>query len=145
MNPLLQQSQPQLHGCVANAHGVYNNLPSRAPNQTGAYDVPETPGTAALDRPQWLPPGSGLSGATANTYLGQDRTQISGYALSVNGEYTQVFNGVSDNMGPPADVSQLQNDYQGSVLFELPGGANLGQVNNMLFVAPSALPCPHSG
>jgi RHS repeat-associated protein len=44
--------------CKVNAHGVYNDLPTRAPNQQGAYGVPETPGTAAIDRSQWLPAGS---------------------------------------------------------------------------------------
>lgn len=89
--------------------------------------------------------GSGLSGAAGNSYLGKCRMQISGYALNANGEYTQVFYGMVDNMGPPADVTQLQNDYPNSVLFELPGGPNLGEVNNMLFVQPSALPCAHAG
>ena len=145
VNPLLQQSPPQLHGCIANAHGVYNNLPTTNPDKPGAYGVPETPGGGDIDRTQWVPLGSGLSGAAANSYLGKYRMQISGYALNANGEYTQVFNGVVDNMGPPNSVQNLQTDYPNSVLFELPGGPNLQGVNNMLFVQPSSLPCAHAG
>lgn len=129
--------------CTSNAHGVYNNLPTTHPNQPGAYGVPETPGTAAIDRSQWLPPGSNMTGVQANTYINQYRSQISGYVPNGQGGYTQVFNGVSDNIGPPSSATFLENTYPGRVLFELPGGPNLGNVNGMQFQIPSAMSCPN--
>jgi hypothetical protein len=106
--------------------------------------VPETPGTAAIDRSQFLPAGSSSwSSARANAYLNQYRTQISGYVPNGSGGYTQVFSGVSDNMGPQSGVDALENAYPGRVLFELPGGSDLGNVNNMQFHVPAALGCPH--
>lgn len=130
--------------CTTNAHGVENNLPTRAPNRAGAYGVPETPGTAAIDRSQWLPPGSSSwTSAQANAYINQYRTQISGYIPNGNGGYIQVFNGVSDNMGPASGVAALIQRYPGRVLFELPGGQDLGNVNGMQFQVPSAMTCPN--
>ncbi len=130
--------------CTTNAHGVENNLPTRAPNRAGAYGVPETPGTAAIDRSQWLPPGSSSwTSAQANAYINQYRTQISGYIPNGNGGYIQVFNGVSDNMGPASGVAALIQRYPGRVLFELPGGQDLGNVNGMQFQVPSTMTCPN--
>ncbi len=136
---------PKMKDCPpTNAHGVQNNLPTRAPNQAGAYGVPETPGTAAIDRSQWLPPGSSnWTSAQANAYINQYRSQISGYVPNGSGGYTQVFNGVSDNMGPASGVANLITKYPSRVLFELPGGKDLGNVNNMRFRVPSKMPCPH--
>lgn len=125
------------------AHGVQNNLPTRAPNRPGSYGVPETPGTAAIDRAQWLPAGSKMTSAQANAYINQYRSQISGYVPNGSGGYTQVFNGVSDNMGPASGVANLIAKYPSRVLFELPGGKDLGNVNNMRFRVPSKMPCPH--
>lgn len=135
---------PKMKDCPpTNAHGVRNNLPTRAPNRDGAYGVPETPGTAAIDRSQWLPSGSNMTGAQANAYISQYSNQISGYVPNGNGGYTQVFNGVSDNINA-SGVSKLLSRYPGRVLFELPGGKDLGNVNNMRFRVPSKMPCPHS-
>jgi hypothetical protein len=133
----------QMKTCTSNAHGVENNLPTRAPNQTGAYGAPETPGTAAIDRSQWLPAGSTMTSAQANAYINQYRSQISGYVPNGQGGYTQVFNGVSDNMGPASGVAALLQRYPGRVLFELPGGQDLGNVNGMQFQIPSAMSCPN--
>jgi len=130
--------------CTANAHGVMNNIPTRAPNRPGAYGVPETPGTAAIDRSQWLPPGiSNLSSAQQNAYINQYRNQISGYVPNGSAGNDQVFNGVSDNMGPASGVANLLQRYPGRVLFELPGGQDLGNVDGMQFQLPSAMGCPH--
>ena len=127
-----------------NAHGIYNNIPtSPHPNKPGAFGVPETPGTAAIDRSQWLPSGSNMTGAQANAYIKKFRSQISGYVPNGQGGYTQVFNGVSDNIGPASGVANLTAKYPGRVLFELPGGKDLGNVNNMRFRVPSKMPCPH--
>ena len=134
----------QMQTCTVNAHGVENNLPTRAPNQNGAYGVPETPGTAAIDRSQWLPPGSSnWTPGQENAYINQYRNQISGYIPNGSGGYIQVFNGVSDNMGPASSVTLLENDYPGRVLFELPGGQDLGNINGMQFQIPSSMSCPH--
>lgn len=130
--------------CTVNAHGVANNLPTRAPNRPGAYGVPETQGTAAIDRSQWLPPGgSTWTSAQQNAYVAQYRSQISGYVPNGNGGYAQVFNSVSDNMGPASGVALLVQRYPNRVLFELPGGQDLGNVNGMQFQVPSAIGCPH--
>lgn len=130
--------------CTVNAHGVENDLPTRAPNQIGAYGVPETPGTAAIDRSQWLPSGSSnWTPGQENAYINQYRNQISGYIPNGSGGYIQVFNGVSDNMGPASSVTLLENDYPGRVLFELPGGQDLGNINGMQFQIPSSMSCPH--
>ena len=136
---------PKMKDCPpTNAHGVQNNLPTRAPNRPGSYGVPETPGTSAIDRSQWLPSGSSnWTSAQANAYINQYRSQISGYVPNGNGGYTQVFNGVSDNMGPASGVANLTAKYPGRVLFELPGGKDLGNMNNMRFRVPSKMPCPH--
>ena len=79
------------------------------------YGVPETPGTAAIDRSQWLPPGSEVTAVQANAYINQFRSQISGYVPNGHGGYTQVFSGVSDNMGPASGVSKLETTYPGRV------------------------------
>lgn len=105
--------------------------------------MPETPGTGAIDRAQWLPAGSKMTIAQANAYINQYRSQISGYVPNGSGGYTQVFNGVSDNMGPASGVANLIAKYPSRVLFELPGGKDLGNVNNMRFRVPSKMPCPH--
>ena len=137
-------SNGQMKTCTANAHGVENNLPTRAPNQTGAYGVPETQGTAAIDRSQWLPSGSSSwTSAQANAYINEYRTQISGYIPNGNGGFVQIFNGVSDNMGPASGVALLQNAYPGRVLFELPGGPNIESVDGMQFKIPSTMSCPN--
>jgi len=140
-------SQPQTAAdqtCTVDAHGVANDLPTRAPNRPGAYGVPETPGTAAIDRSQFLPPGSSnWSAAQQNAYIADYRNEISGSVPNGQGGYTQVFNGVSDNMGPTSGVQHLENTYPGRVLFELPGGRDLGNVNGMQFNVPSAMTCPH--
>ncbi|MFZ0856657.1 MAG: RHS repeat-associated core domain-containing protein [Candidatus Acidiferrales bacterium] len=140
---LPHQSQ-QTKNCIVNAHGVYNNIPTIHPDKKGAYGVPETNGTAAVDRSQFVPPGSNMTGAQANNYIKQYRSQISGYIPNGNGGYTQVFNGVSDNIGPGSSVTTLTSRYPGRVLVELPGGPNLGNINGMLIKVPSAMPCPHS-
>ncbi len=131
---------PPTHPCIVNAHGFRNNLPTRAPHRRGAYGVPETLGTAAIARDQFLPLGSsGWSSARKNAYINQYRNQISAYGP----DGTQIFNGVCDNMGPPADVARLEADYPGSVLFELPGGSDLGKINRMRLELPLGMPCPH--
>ena len=73
--------------CIENAHGVYNNLPTIHPSRKGAYGVPETQGTAAIDRSQFLPPGSSMTGQQANAYINKYRSQISGYVPNGNGGY----------------------------------------------------------
>jgi len=138
------QEPERTKNCIVNAHGIYNNLPTIHPNRKGAYGVPETQGTAAIDRSQFLPPGSSMTGQQANAYVNKYRSQISGYVPNGNGGYTQVFKGVSDNMGPASGVGTLTNRYPGRVLIELPGGRNLGNVNGALIKVPSAMPCPHS-
>jgi hypothetical protein len=140
----LPPTQPQSQTCTVNAHGVENNLPTRAPNRKGAYGVPETPGTAVIDRSQWLPPGSSSwTPAQDNAYINNYRLRISGYVPNGSGGYVQVFNGVSDNMGPASSVTLLENAYPHRVLFELPGGQDLGNVNGMRFHIPPAMGCPH--
>ena len=131
---------PPTDPCIVNAHGFRNNLPTRAPHRRGAYGVPETLGTAAIARDQFFPLGSsGWSSARKNAYINQYRNQISAYGP----DGTQIFNGVCDNMGPPADVARLEADYPGSVLFELPGGSDLGKINRMRLELPLGMPCPH--
>jgi hypothetical protein len=62
--------------------------------------------------------------------------------MLVGKHYVQVFDGVSDNMGPAFSVHYLEQTYPGRVLFELPGGPNLLNVNGILFQIPSAMSCP---
>ncbi|TAL04486.1 MAG: hypothetical protein EPO08_01235 [Rhodospirillaceae bacterium] len=141
--PAHSDSNPLLRICTVDAHGVVNNLPTRDPTRPGAYKVPETPGTGVIDREQFLPPGANSwSAPQRNAYLNQYRNQISGYVPNGQGGYTQVFNGVSDNIGGLANRTKLENTYPGRVLFELPGGQNYEEVPGMQFRLPWAMGCP---
>ena len=129
--------------CTVDGYGVHNDIPTRAPTRPGAYGVPETRGTGAIDRDQFLPPGSeAWPGWKKNAYLDAFRKGISGYVPDGRGGYRQVFDGVSDNIGGPADVVHLKEKHPGRVLFKLPGGAEFGAVNGMLFRVPAGLGCP---
>jgi hypothetical protein len=136
---------PDYRDCIVNAHGLQNDLPTRAPRRTGAYGVAETVGTAALDARQLLPPGSEhWTNGEINHYLGQYRERISGYDSAGR----RIFNGMSDNMGGGRrgeHIRRLERIYPDRVLFELPGGPNLEDVDDMILRVPDDMSCPVPG